>query len=164
VADDAEEAVVRGKGQKRLLHVSEGRTKESLKEFFVTLGQERSEQVEFACSDMWQPYLDVIDRYTLAVNILDRFHILGKFSAAIDEIRRAEMKMAKAAEYEQVLKHSRWCLLKNNGQEAGGQTQGVVELQPAPGKGVFAQRGFQAVLDVQDEAVCGDSWSSGARG
>jgi transposase len=100
-------------GSKRLLHASAGRTKESLKEFFFTLGQERSEQLQFACSDLWAPYLDTIDRYTLAVNILDRFHIMSHFSKAIDEIRAAAMREAKAGGYEAVLKHSRWCLLKN---------------------------------------------------
>jgi transposase len=100
-------------GHKRLLHVSEERTKESLKSFFLKIGKERSEQVQFVCSDMWSAYLDVIDRYTLSVNILDRFHIMKKFNEAIDEIRRAEMSKAKAAGYDAILKHSRWCLLKN---------------------------------------------------
>jgi transposase len=39
-------------GKKRLLHVERERTKESLKGFFRMLGQERSERLEFACSDM----------------------------------------------------------------------------------------------------------------
>jgi transposase len=100
-------------GQKRLLHVSEGRTKESLKTFFKeTLGQERSEQLRFACSDMWGPYLDVIDRWSMAVNILDRFHIMKKMNEAIDKIRRQEMSKARQAGYQSVLKNSRWCLLK----------------------------------------------------
>ena len=100
-------------GHKRLLHVSEGRTKESLKDFLFTLGKDRAEELEFACTDMWPAYLDVIERYTPAVNILDRFHIMKKFNEAIDQIRRAEMKKAKEAGYEWVLKNSRWCLLKN---------------------------------------------------
>jgi transposase len=99
-------------GQKRLLHICEGRTKASLVDFFKMLGQERAEQLKFACSDMWGPYLDVIERYSLAVNVLDRFHIMKKMNEAIDKIRREEMSKARQKGYATVLKNSRWCLLK----------------------------------------------------
>jgi transposase len=99
-------------GQKRLLHACEGRTKASLVDFFKTLGQERAEQLQFACSDMWGPYLDVIERYSMAVNVLDRFHIMKKMNEAIDKIRRQEMSKARQKGYATVLKNSRWCLLK----------------------------------------------------
>jgi transposase len=99
-------------GQKRLLHVCEGRTKASLVDFFKTLSQERAEQLHFACSDMWSAYLDVIERYSMAVNILDRFHIMKKMNEAIDAIRRQEMSKARKEGYATVLKNSRWCLLK----------------------------------------------------
>lgn len=93
-------------GHKRLRHVSEGRTKESLKAFLFELGKDRAEQLEFACTVMWPAYLDVMERYTPAVNILDRFHIMKKFNEAIDQIRRTEMKKAKEAGYELVLELS----------------------------------------------------------
>ena len=34
---------------------------------------------EFVCSDMWQPYLDVIrQKCSQALHILDRFHVVAK--------------------------------------------------------------------------------------
>ena len=48
----------------------------------------------------------------LPFRVLDRFHIMQQMNKAIDEVRAAETKRLKAAGYEPVLKHSRWCLLK----------------------------------------------------
>lgn len=37
---------------------------------------------------MWKPYLKVIAKKTSqAVHILDRFHIMARFSKALDEVR-----------------------------------------------------------------------------
>lgn len=115
-------------GQKRLLHVSAGRTKDSLADFFKTLGQARAEQLRFACSDLWGPYLDGIDRYSMAVNILDRFHIMKHMNEAIDEIRRQEMSKARREGYATVLKHSRWCLLKRRENLTSKQVVKLKEL------------------------------------
>lgn len=100
-------------GCKRLLHISAGRTARSLLGFFRMLGRERSSQLRFVCSDMWQPYLKVIAKKAeQALHVLDRFHIMAKMNKAIDEVRAGEARRLKADGYEHVLKHSRWCLLK----------------------------------------------------
>ena len=133
-------------GQKRLLHVSPERTKASLVDFFKTLGQERSEQLQFACSDMWKPYLEVIDRYSLAVNILDRFHIMKHMNEAIDAIRRQEMSKARREGYATVLKHSRWCLLKRRENLTDKQVVKLKELLKynlAPVKAHLLREDFQ---------------------
>jgi transposase len=41
------------------------------------------------------------------MHVLDRFHIMGHMSKAIDEVRAQEAKKLKAAGYEPVLKSSR---------------------------------------------------------
>ena len=62
---------------------------------------------------MWAPYLKVIAKKApLALNILDRFHIMKKFNEAIDEIRRDEVKHFKGDGLENVLERKRWLLLK----------------------------------------------------
>jgi len=62
---------------------------------------------------MWKPYLNVLaERAAQAIHVLDRFHIMQKFSRAIDDIRAEETKRLKADGYEPVLTKSRWCLLK----------------------------------------------------
>jgi transposase len=97
----------------RLLWVGEKRTKEAFQKFFDLIGPQLSQGIEFVCSDMWQPYLDLIKQNCpKALNILDRFHVVAKLNLAIDEIRSGEARQLIKDGYEPVLKRSRWCLLK----------------------------------------------------
>jgi transposase len=105
------------KGMKRLLFVAENLEEKSLRKFFLWLGKKRSAQIRFVCSDMWQPYLNVIaEQAKGARNILDRYHISAKMNKAIDEVRAKEAREMRARNRvtgkEVVLTHSRWCLLK----------------------------------------------------
>ena len=80
---------------------------------FRFLGKDRSGQLQFICSDMWQAYLKVIaKKASQAIHILDRFHIMQKMSKAIDKVRAAEVKQLLADGYEPILKGCRWLLLK----------------------------------------------------
>ena len=97
----------------RLLWVGQERTLASFEKFFVMLGKELSEQIEFVCSDMWKPYLKLIAQHcTHALNILDRFHVVAKMNLALDDVRADEARRLVQDGYEPVLKKSRWCLLK----------------------------------------------------
>jgi transposase len=97
----------------RLLWVGKERTIESFEAFFTFIGKELAEKIEFVCSDMWKPYLQLIAKHcTHALNILDRFHIVAKMNLALDEVRAAEARRMAQDGYEPVLKRSRWCLLK----------------------------------------------------
>jgi len=99
-------------GARRLLWIGRDRTEETFQKFFDWLGKERSAQIEFICSDMWKPYINIIRANAInALHILDRFHIMTHFSKAIDEIRADEHRSLKDRGLE-TLKHSRWCLLK----------------------------------------------------
>ena len=98
---------------KRLLWVGRERTEETLKEFFTAFSAKRSEALKFVCSDMWQPYLNVIaEKAAGALHVFDRYHIVAKMNKALDEVRAAETKDLKAKGYEPVLTKTRWCLLK----------------------------------------------------
>ena len=86
-------------GCTRLLWVGKERTVESFEQFFTLIGEELADKIEFVCSDMWKPYLDLIAKHcTNALNILDRFHIVAKMNEALDDVRAAEARrMAKRA-------------------------------------------------------------------
>lgn len=100
---------------KRLLWCAEDRTEKSLNTFFDWFGKERSALIEFACTDMWKPYLNVLkERAASALNVLDRFHIAKKMNEAIDKVRATETKALIAKGKEVILKHSRWCILKRS--------------------------------------------------
>jgi transposase len=100
-------------GLTRLLWVGRERTIESFQGFFTTIGGQLASQIEFVCSDMWQPYLDVIrEKCAQALHILDRFHIVAKMNKALDEVRAAETRRMAQEGHAPLLKKSRWCVLK----------------------------------------------------
>ena len=97
----------------RLLWVGRERTIESFRGFFAVIGKELASNIQFVCSDMWQPYLDVIREHcSQALHILDRFHIVAKMNKALDEVRAAESRKMAQEGHEPLLKKSRWCVLK----------------------------------------------------
>jgi transposase len=113
---------------KRLLWIGKERTKATLEKFFRLLG-DKSQDLEFVCSDMWQPYLDVIaQRADSAIHVLDRYHVMAKMNKAIDEVRAAEARQLKADGYEPILKHTRWCFLKRPEHLTDKQTVTISEV------------------------------------
>jgi transposase len=116
-------------GLKRLLWVGRERTEETLRGFFEFLGEKRRAGIAFVCSDMWQAYLNVIrEQIGDTIHVLDRFHVMKKMNEAIDQVRREEVQRVKNTAYEQVLKHSRWCLLKRRENLTEQQTVKLQEL------------------------------------
>ena len=100
-------------GLTRLLWVGKERTIESFQGFFTVMGEKVTSGILFVCSDMWQPYLEVIrQRCPLALHILDRFHIVAKMNKALDEVRAGESRGLARDGHQPLLKKSRWCLLK----------------------------------------------------
>lgn len=88
--------------------MGEKRTKESFQKFFDLIGVDLASKIEFVCSDMWKPYLDLIKHNcTGALNILDRFHVVAKLNVAIDEIRAGEARQLVKDGFDPVLKKSR---------------------------------------------------------
>jgi len=100
-------------GCRRLLWVGQERTVKTLLRFFRSFGKERSEKLQFICSDMWKAYLKVIAKKAgQAIHVLDRFHVMAKMNKAIDEVRAQEARQMARDGYEPVLKKTRWLLLK----------------------------------------------------
>jgi len=116
-------------GCKRLLWIGKDRTARTFLRFFRMLGKQRSSRLKFVCSDMWKAYLKVIaKKASSAVHVLDRFHVMQKMNKAIDEVRASEARQMKADGYEEILKHSRWCLLKRPENLTDKQTVKLSEL------------------------------------
>jgi transposase len=116
-------------GMKRLLYIAKDRTEESLDGFFDLLDDTTCLGIQYACTDMWAAYLKVLKaRASQALNILDRFHISKKFGEALDKVRAEESRKLKKGGYEEILKHSRWCLLKRKENLTPKQTVKLREL------------------------------------
>jgi len=98
---------------RRLLWIGKERKKETLYRFCDFMGKERCKSIEFVCSDMWKAYITVIaERFSNAVHVLDRFHIVGHLNKAVDDVRRSEVKKLKQDGKPAYLKKSRWIFLK----------------------------------------------------
>ena len=135
-------------GCKRLLYIAKRRTTKSLLGFFRLIGKEASSKIKFVCSDMWPAYLKVIKKKApQALNILDRFHIVGKINDAVDDVRKAEVRSMKEDGYEPLLKNSKYCFLKNEENLTEKQKNKLTELMKYDLKSVRAhllKESFQA--------------------
>jgi transposase len=103
----------------RLLFVTEGRSKDSVRKFFDALGPQRSEQVTHVSADGagWIG-LVLAERCPNAAVCLDPFHVVKWATDALDKVRRQVWNDARAAGMHQVaraLKDSRYALWKNPG-------------------------------------------------
>jgi transposase len=116
-------------GCRRLLWIGRERTEATLREGLSLLGESFCSGLQFVCSDLWKPYLNVISEMAgHAIHVLDRFHIMKQLGEAIDDVRAAEVKRLKADGYQPLLKHSRWCLLKRPENLTEKQTVTLGEL------------------------------------
>jgi hypothetical protein len=138
-------------GITRLLWVGKERTVESFQGFFTMLGETLASQIEFVCSDMWQPYLDVIrQKCSQALHILDRFHMVAKMNKALDDARRrstpdlqgwpsAAEKIPMVSAEAQREPHI----------PAEDTPPRSAALQPPDRQGLSPQRRFSAILGIQ---------------
>lgn len=109
-------------GVKRLLWIGRDRTKQSFHTFFDWLGTERTASVRFVASDMWRAFLAVIaKRAPEAVHVLDRYHVAGLFSKALDKVRQEEVRELRARGEAPTLTKTRWILLKRQHRLTEGQ-------------------------------------------
>lgn len=98
---------------KTLLWSGEGRSAETLSQFFDFLGEERASQLQGICCDIWRPYIKVIEeKAPNAVLVFDKFHIIRHLMNAIDKVRRNEIQ-EKGKEHKELMKHTRYIWLKN---------------------------------------------------
>jgi len=149
----------------RLLWVGKERTQESFEKFFTMIGKELAEKIEFVCSDMWKPYLKLIEKHcTNALNILDRFHVVAKLNLALDEVRASEARRLVQDGYEPVLKKSRWCLLKRRENLTGkqrGKLRDVLRYNLQSVRAYLFKEYFQQFWDYDSPTWAGkflDQW------
>ncbi len=96
-----------------LLHMAEGKKKESLECFLATLTQAQKNSIRAVCIDRNGAYRSVLaEQLPKAEIVHDRFHIMANLNSAIDEVRRSEWRSAKA-EGKKVIKGSRYLLMMN---------------------------------------------------
>ena len=114
-----------------LLHMAEGKKKQSLQSFFDLLSQERKHSVEAVAIDRAGAYKRCVeDNLPQAQIVFDKFHLVANFNAALDELRRKEWRAA-AAEDKKVVKGSRFLLISNSDKldhERRGQLRELLKI------------------------------------
>jgi len=74
---------------KSVLDVSQGRDEESVHKVLESLSTEQKASVEAVALDMWLPYKNVVDvKIPTADIVLDRFHIMGYLTKAVDKFQK----------------------------------------------------------------------------
>ena len=96
-----------------LLHMAEGKKKESLESFFEKLTEAQRAGIVAVGIDRAASYQSAVETWLPNADIVyDRFHLVANVSPAVDEVRRGLCRQADKAEGK-VLKGKRFLVLAN---------------------------------------------------
>lgn len=91
-----------------------GKNADTLKAFFDELGAERAAKLEAVTIDMSAAYIKAVTEASPGAKVIfDRFHVQRLAHDALDQVRRAEMRVADTADDKRAMKGTRWALQKN---------------------------------------------------
>jgi len=92
-----------------VIDMVEGRKGEHVKLlFYCVTGQEQQPQIKRVNIDMWEAYINTMKEIApIAIQVHDKFHLVGKLSEAIDKTRKKEVKT------EPLLIKNKYTVLKN---------------------------------------------------
>ena len=101
--------------RKAVLWVCRGRRREDVRPFFEKLGDEGRRRIEAVARDRNGAYeAEVTEPCPRAKIVYDRFHVVAKYGReVIDAVRTSEAQQQTNRGERQVLKGSRWLLLRN---------------------------------------------------
>jgi transposase len=156
-------------GCRRLLWIGRDRTAATFRTFFDELG-DRSKSIRFIATDMWKAFVSVAkERIPEAVHVLDRFHIAKLSGEALDEVRCEEARTLKAKGRGEVLKRTRWLLLKlpkNRTRAEGIRLQTLLRDNLRTVRGYILHdvlRGFWDLKNTRQGKAYLDNWCYSAR-
>ena len=76
-----------------MLDVVEERTTEAAEQLWETLSAEQKQAVEAVAVDMWEPFIQTIQKEVPDADIVhDKFHVSKYLGEAVDKVRRQEHK------------------------------------------------------------------------
>jgi transposase len=96
-----------------VLHLAEGKKKESLSAFFKKLTAEQILNIKAVGMDRAGAYKSVVSKYApSAAIVFDKFHLIANYNQAIDNVRREQWRTAKE-EQKSFIKGQRYNLFRN---------------------------------------------------
>lgn len=97
----------------RVVWVGQGHDKDTLDQFFAGMTEEQKAALQAVAIDMWDPYINRLKHHCpQALIVFDLFHVVKAFGRVVDEVRREEVRKA-VGPMKQIVKGSRYLLLKN---------------------------------------------------
>lgn len=96
-----------------LLHMAEGKKKESFESFFEQLTDSQKASIEAVGMDRSGSYYEVVREHLPKADIVfDRFHLMQNYNDVIDDVRREAWREADE-EHKSIIKGQRYILFKN---------------------------------------------------
>ena len=118
----------------RVLWVGEGNSREAIRPFFELLGEEGCRRIEAVAMDMNTAFDLEVGKYCPQAEVVyDLFHVVARFGREVVDRVRVDQANAlkKAPAARQVIKRSRWLLLRNRDNLSTEQSVKLDELLAA---------------------------------
>ena len=133
-----------------VLDVGEDRDERSVVELLTnTFSVKQLKNIKTVCLDMWKAYINAVGKIIpQAALVHDKFHLIHYLNAAIDKIRRREVKD------NEILKNSRYALLKNEGNRTQLQEKIFEEIMNSNlhvAKAHFAKETFKSLFNKHND-------------
>lgn len=114
----------------RVIWMGKDRKAKTLNKFFSQMPADKRENIKAVAMDMWDPYIKSVKNWCpQAAIVFDKYHIISDFNDVIDQVRRIEQKKESLTDQQKdVIKGSRWLLLKNSENLSKEQKTNLNEL------------------------------------
>jgi transposase len=114
-----------------VIAVLPGREKDRLERWLAELSAEERRAIRVVSMDMWSPYRSAVQAQLSHADIVaDRFHVMKQLNERLTQLRRAVQKRADEVTRE-VLKGSRWLLVKNRDELKPEEEERLLEVLAA---------------------------------
>ena len=140
--------------ESRVLDVVEERTTEAADRLWETLSPEQKQTVEAVAVDMWEPFIQTIQKQVPDADIVhDKFHVSKYLGEAVDKVRRQEHKELMA-QGDETLKGTRQLWLYNPQNFSPDQAEefsALKDLQLKVARAWAAKELFSKFWEYQEE-------------
>jgi transposase len=140
--------------QSRVLDVVEERTSQAADQLWETLSPKQKQAVEAVAVDMWEPFIQTIQKQVPDADIVhDKFHVSKYLGEAVDKVRRQEHKELMA-EGDETLKGTRQLWLynpQNFSSEQAGEFCALKDLHLKVARAWAAKELFSKFWEYQQE-------------
>lgn len=143
----------------RVVWVGEGKSADTLRQFFAALGPERAAKLRLVAMDMSGAYQSVVKELAKDADIVfDRFHVVKLLLEAIDEVRRQEVRQSEG-EARVALKRTRFALLRNP-RHINEKDRDAIARVVATNRRLT--RAYQLRVDFEQLWECPNEWKADA--